>query len=271
VDTVLAVMASIRSRPHVVFGVVAVLVAAVLVGGGIVLAVSRHPTAMAATSNPVQPADRLIPPSVAHIPLLDQDGHATDLAAFHGRIVVLADFMTSCQEECPITTGALLTVEQSLAAAHLLDRVEIVEASVDSWRDTPIRLRAYQKVFDVPLTMLTGTQQNLARLWSFFGVLYERVPESNPPDIDWESGRPYTFDINHSDDTFILGQDGNERALVDGNANVYGKLSKKLTSLLDAEGQSDLKNAGFGSWTSSDMLQAIGGVLGQSIPPVSEN
>jgi protein SCO1/2 len=208
----------------------------------------------------------VVPNRIATISLLDSSGKQTDLAAFRGRIVVLANFMTSCQEECPITTGALLNVEQALHAAHLTDRVSILEVSVDPWRDDPSRLGAYAKTFGVPWTLLTGSSVNLSKFWSWFGSFYERVKEGNPPDVDWETGKPYTFDIVHSDEVFVLGPSGNERALAEGNANVSGKLPKALEGLLSAEGKSDLYHPGFGSWTPAELLQQIGVVLGRAIP-----
>ena len=98
-----------------------------------------------------------------NIPLDNQSSQVTNLAGFRGRIVIMADFMTSCQEERSITTGALLTVEQNLAHAHLLKGVEIVEVTVDAWRDTPSRIRAYQKTFGVHWTMLTGSVANVEK------------------------------------------------------------------------------------------------------------
>jgi len=255
-----------RAKRRFVFACVAAVVAAMFVGGGIAVILDR-----AQSNTPTSPAipatNRAVPGNVADIPLVNQNGQSTDLAALHGRIVIMADFMTSCQEECPITTGALLTVEQSLARAHLLNKVEIVEVTVDAWRDTPSRLQAYGKQFGVPWTMLTGTVSNLDRLWSFFGVWYQRVPEDKPPNINWQTGRPYTFDINHSDDVFVLDQDGTERAVSGGDADVGGKLPKALTGLLDAQGHQDLTNdSQYGDWTPSDLLQAVGAVSGQSIP-----
>jgi cytochrome oxidase Cu insertion factor (SCO1/SenC/PrrC family) len=139
--------------------------------------------------------------------------------------------------------------------------------TVDGWRDNPSRLRAFQKAFGVHWTMLTGSVANLDRFWSFFGVWYQRVSESNPPNINWETGRPYTFDINHSDDAFVLDQAGNERAVTGGDADVGGKLPKALAGLLDAQGRQDLHgDAGYGNWTPSDMLQAVGNVLGKAVP-----
>lgn len=242
------------------------MVVAILLGGGIGLVLSRRQATAQVSSNPVQPTNRTVPSAVAHIPLVNQNGQATDLAALRGRIVILADFMTSCQEECPITTGALLEVERSLAADHLLNKVTIVEASIDGWRDTPSRFRAYQRTFGVPFTMLTGTVANLDRLWSWFGVIYQRVAEGKPPATNWQTGKPYTFDITHSDDTFVLDTAGNERAVSAGLANVGGKLPKSLAGMLNALGRQNLRNPGYGSWTPTNMLDAVSGVLGQPIP-----
>jgi protein SCO1 len=260
-----------RSTRTLVIRSAAGALAAIVLASALSLAIDHRQATDTSNSSPIQLADRTIPASVEHIGLVDQDGRATNLAALHGRVVILADFMTSCQEECPITTGALLTVEESLADAHLLGQVDVVEVTVDASRDTPARLRAYQKAFGVDWTLLTGSAANLHRLWSFFGVSYEKVAESNPPDINWETGKPYTFDINHSDDAFVFDQNGNERAVTGGNANVNGTLPKALTSLLDAQGEQDLKEPGYGSWTPSDMLQAVGSVLGRTIPLATSN
>src|ERR1700722_5111597 len=171
-----------RAKRRFIFACFAAVLAAMVVGGSVAVMLDRAQS-NTPTSAAIATTNRTVPLAVADIPLVDQNGKATDLAAFHGRIVILADFMTSCQEECPITTGALLSVEQSLSRAHLLNKVEIVEATVDAWRYPPSRLLAYGKEFGVPWTILTGTAANLDRLWSYFGVWYERVPEDKPPNI----------------------------------------------------------------------------------------
>jgi cytochrome oxidase Cu insertion factor (SCO1/SenC/PrrC family) len=180
-----------QAKRRLIISSVLAACAAILLGGAIAVLLTRNQAASPTTSTPIEPTDRTVPQTVALIPLINQNGQATDLAAFHGRIVIMADFMTSCQEECPITTGALITIEQSLADAHLLNRVAIVEVTVDAWRDTPSRVRAYQKTFGADWTMLTGSVANLDRFWSYFGVWYQRVPESNPPNINWEKATVY--------------------------------------------------------------------------------
>jgi cytochrome oxidase Cu insertion factor (SCO1/SenC/PrrC family) len=259
----MATRSTLRRRLLIASGPV---VAAVVILTVSLLYVGRTSAPAISASNPVQPTSLKVPARIASIPLVNQSGETTDLAELHGRIVVLADFMTSCQEECPITTGALLSVNQALASAHLLDKVTIVEVSVDPWRDIPSRLLAYSRTFGVPWTLLTGSRANLAELWSWFGVFYERVKEGSPPDTNWQTGKPYTFDIDHSDNVFVLGASGNERALVQANADVGGKLPEALAKLLSGEGRKDLADPGLGSWTPAEMLQAIGAVLGRDIP-----
>jgi protein SCO1 len=268
-NAVHAMMHRALTRRSFAFHAALAVTLAVVLGGAVGFAISKRGTTTRNDVAAVQPVDTKVPVGVATIPLTNQSGSTTDLAAFHGRIVVLADFMTSCQEECPITTGALLSVERSIADAHLTDRVAVVEVTVDPWRDSPGRLLAFQDKFDAHLTMLTGTPANISRLWAFFGVWYQRVPESNPPDIDWQTGRPYTFDITHTDDAFVLGSSGAVRALSIGNANVNRELSKPLSGLLDAEGRQDLSRPGADSWTPSDMLNEVSTLLGQPIAPAS--
>src|SRR5580698_8552572 len=107
--------------------------------------------------------DRPVPASVQRIPLLNQDGQMTSLGAFKGRILVLTSFLTSCQETCPLTTGAFLDMQRDLAAVGLAGKVTFIEASVDPGRDFPSRLAAYAHVTGADWPLLTGTAANLAR------------------------------------------------------------------------------------------------------------
>lgn len=253
------------SRRQVTIVALLTLIATALIVTAIVVLVTRRQSPPPISSGAVESTQRAIPESIAHISLVNQNGKATDLAAFRGKTVVMADFMTSCQEECPITDGALLAVQNRLRAAHLSNQVEVVEISIDAKRDTPARLLAYQRAFGLHWTMLTGTAANLHRLWSWFGVIYQRVAEGKPPAINWQNGKPYTYDLVHSDAAFVLDGSGTERAVAAGNANVGRTLPKSLAGLLDAQGHQNLVNPGYGSWTPNDMVKAVGVVLGRAI------
>ena len=98
---------------------------------------------------------------VPAIPLISSKGTATSLAAYRGKYIVLANFLTLCQDECPLVTGAFITLQSEARAAGLGNKVVFMEITVDPMRDTPARLRAYSKEFGADWPLLTGTPANL--------------------------------------------------------------------------------------------------------------
>jgi protein SCO1 len=188
------------------------------------------------------------------------------LAKLRGKIVVLAPFLTLCQDECPLVTGAFISLQRDLHAAGLAGRVVFVEATVDPGRDTVARLAAYQKEFGADWDLWTGTPAEIAAFWKPFGVDYQIVPEGQPPKIDWYTGKPLTYDVVHTDGYFLIDAAGHER-FVDASApNEKGRLDPKLRSLLNADGVHELDNPQAPDWTTSDALTAISWLLGTNVP-----
>jgi len=117
---------------------------------------------------------------------------------------------------------------------------------------------------------LTGTPANLKTLWGYFGIYYQKVAEGNPPGIDWQTGRPYTYDVNHSDGFIVFDQNLHERFVTGAAPNLGGReLQKGLQTMLDAQGFHNLQHPGQDSWTIPEGLQAIGWVAGRTIPQVN--
>jgi protein SCO1/2 len=207
--------------------------------------------------------DRPTPQTVA---LLNQQGHVVTLAGLRGKVVVLAPFLSLCQDECPLVTGAFLTLQRDLRAAGLANRVVFVEATVDPGRDTVARLAAYQKEFGADWDLWTGTPSAIAAFWKPFGVSYKIVSEEQPAKTDWWTGQPLTYDVDHTDGYILINQSGRER-FVDASApDEKGVLGAKLRGLLDDGGLHDLQNPQAPNWTTADALGAIGWLLGTSIP-----
>ena len=204
-----------------------------------------------------------------HVGLVDQHGRPVSLAALRGKVVVLAPFLTLCQDECPLVTAAFLSLERDVRAAGLGSRIVFVEATVDPRRDVVARLAAYQREFGADWELWTGTPSAVAAFWKPFGVGYQIVPEGKPADLDWWTGTPLTYDVVHTDGYILVDPSGRER-FVDASApDLAGKLNPKLAALLDAGGLYSLHHPQFGEWTVADALSSISWLLGTNIPPAS--
>jgi len=214
--------------------------------------------------------DKPVPDSVADLPLTTDAGRATSLAALHGRVVVLADFLTLCQETCPLTTGNLLVMDRAVTAAGLARRVRIVELTVDPNRDTPSRLRAYRALVGAPAnwSLLTGSPAVIERIWRYFGVWYQQIAEGNRPGADWLTGKPLTYDIAHQDALLYLDARGRERFLVVGSPNATGApIAPALQRFLSAQGRTDLSHPDASTWTVAEALSPIVWLTGRPIHP----
>jgi len=209
--------------------------------------------------------NRAVP--VASVPLINERGRQTTLADDRGKYVVLAPFLSLCQDECPLVTGAFFALERDLRAAGLARQVVIVDVTVDPGRDTPYRLAQYAKRYGASWQLDTATPANLARFWKFFGISYQIVPEERPPHDDWLTGQPLTYDVDHTDGFILVDRAGHER-FVDASApNLGGRLSPKLRALLNPGGIKDLNHPAPISWTLADLVRDVGWLIGRSIPP----
>jgi protein SCO1 len=212
--------------------------------------------------------DTPVPASVADLPLTTDTGQVTSLAAWPGQVVVVADFLTLCQETCPLTTGNLLMMDRAVMAAGLGRRVHFVELTVDPRRDTPSRLRAYRKLIGAPAnwSLLTGSQAVVERIWRYFRVRYQRVAEGRPPGTDWLTGRPLSYDVDYQDALVYLDGRGRERLVVAGNPNAKAApIAPALRRFLSAEGRAELSHPDASTWTAAEALTPIAWLTGQEI------
>jgi cytochrome oxidase Cu insertion factor (SCO1/SenC/PrrC family) len=208
-------------------------------------------------------------PTPQTVPLVDQHGQAVSLAGLRGKVVVLAPFLSLCQDECPLVTGAFISLQRDLSAAGLAHRVVFVEATVDPGRDTVARLAAYEKEFGADWDLWTGTPADIAAFWKPFGVEYQIVPEAPPAKIDWYTGQPLTYDVEHTDGYILIDPSGRER-FVDASApNQKGALNAKLRGLLNDGGLHELQNPQAPDWTTADALASISWLLGTNVPAPS--
>jgi protein SCO1/2 len=204
-------------------------------------------------------------PTPQHVPFVNQAGRPVSLESLRGKVVVLAPFLSLCQDECPVVTGAFLGLQRDVRAAGLEGRVTFVEATVDPDRDTVARLAAYQREFGADWELWTGSPTAVAAFWRPFGVTYAKVPEDQPPKLDWWTGQPLTYDVVHTDGYILIDPSGRER-FVDASAPTVPGLSPKLQSLLDGAGMRDQAHPQQTNWTVADALTSISWVLGTNVP-----
>jgi cytochrome oxidase Cu insertion factor (SCO1/SenC/PrrC family) len=98
--------------------------------------------------------------------LVDQSGASRTLGSLHGKVLVISDAMTLCQETGPLHTANLVATARAVTAAGLADRVQFATITIDPQRDTPARLAAYRDQFAPPpadWTLLTGSPDTWPR------------------------------------------------------------------------------------------------------------
>jgi cytochrome oxidase Cu insertion factor (SCO1/SenC/PrrC family) len=259
-----------RSR-RLAFALVALAVSAGLLAGcGASVSTGSQPAGGAQPTPTVGTTfDKPIPDAVAGIQFANQAGTPVSLQSLHGKIVVLTDFLTLCQEICPLTSSNLASLQRLLDQAGMTSKVQLVEVTVDPVRDTIPRLLAYQKLYGAHPNwdFLTGTPAQVAALWKSFGVAYDKVAEPpGPSPIDWWTGKPLRYDITHQDVVFVLGANGDERWLTEGSPDTQGsKPPTQLLKFLNADGKNNLAAPQTPSWTAADIAQAIAYVTGKPV------
>ena len=211
-----------------------------------------------------------VPADIAHLPLTTAAGTRTDLAAYAGKPVMIADFLTLCTDICPMISANTAAMARDLVADGDAGKVALLEISVDPRRDTPARLRAYQNLFGGPLpgwTLLRASPADTAKLWGYFHVWYHRAKEDKPPSIDWLTHKPLTYDVDHSDNLIFLDAAGHERFVVDSGPNVGRHLPPaKLVQFLDGQGVRDLYHPDkVETWTVGQGMQVLSWLTGRRL------
>jgi protein SCO1/2 len=226
-------------------------------GGG---SVAAPPESLGSTT------DFAVPASIANLPLTKADGTTTTLAAYKGKTVMLADFLTLCTDICPMISANTAALARSLNADGQQDNVALLEITVDPHRDTPKRLTAYQKLFGASIpnwTLLTASPSTVKQIWQYFHVFYKRVKEEKPPSIDWLTHKPLTYDVEHLDSLLFLDSSGHERFVVNADPDVQGGLPPpSLVKILNSEGLKSLYHPNaVGAWTVAQGLSVFSWLL----------
>ena len=209
-----------------------------------------------------------IPNDILNLPLVDQNGEVFTLDSLKGKLVVITNFLTSCQEICPMTSANMRDVGDAISEAKASDKIKVLEITVDAKRDVPSRLLAYQNLFATKnWTLAGGSEESLKKLWDYFGApatleeFSESDKESNPP--DWQSGKPVLYDMMHADLVIIIDEKSTWRWLDLGAPNVGSStIPSKLKSYLSPDGLKNLEKPEGSSLKISSIYSALMDITG---------
>ncbi len=212
------------------------------------------------------PLDR----KITAAPLTDEFGKAVKLSSFRGKVLVISDVMTLCQETCPLDTAAIVSAARYTERAGLGDKVEFVSLSVDPDRDTPTRLAAYRKLFPDPpedWTLLTGDSTVVHSVLKTLGVYTKSTAEAKPPAVDWMTGKKLTYDVEHSDEVFFADTKQQERFLLEGPPHIVAgdPLPAKITTFMNDDGRNNLNHPRSTDWTVDQALEVVSWLVGKNV------
>ena len=138
-------------------------------------------------------------PLAPEIQLTRAGGTDFRLSEMRGKIVALFFGYTSCPDVCPTTMAELKQALDQVGAGA--DQVQVLFVTVDPQRDTPEKMQEYVNHFNPDFIGLSGTEPDLAKVWSEYGVFRQVV--------DGTSASGYIVD--HTARVTLIDQQGNLR------------------------------------------------------------
>lgn len=134
--------------------------------------------------------------------LTDQRRRPFRLSATRGKVRLLFFGYTMCPDVCPMTLSKVVRIRELLGAGG--DEVMTLFVSVDPARDTPEKLRAYLRYFDLgDAAALTGTREEIDAVVDLFKATYE-IEQA-------DSAASYL--VSHTSRLFLIDRRGKVRAL----------------------------------------------------------
>ena len=209
---------------------------------------------------------QVIPSKILNISLQAADGHKFTLASLKGKTVLITNFLTSCQEICPMTTANMQKIADKVDAAKASKDVVILEITVDPLRDTPARMKAYQALFgSTNWTLATGSTIDVSALWNYFGAPATRqafsADELKTMPKDWQTGKANAYDMVHSDLVIALDKQSRWVWLDLGSPKTSdGKVPSILKKYLTADGLRNLAKPEEPSWSVATAVAALAAI-----------
>ena len=155
------------NRKALLFGLAALTLIGLI--AGISLLLTSRPRFYGAVIEPALPAPEIV--------LRDANGKTFRLSGLHGKVVLLFFGYAFCPDVCPTTLADLRVARAQLTKAEA-ENVQVVFITVDPQRDTPQNIQEYVLRFDPTFIGLSGSEADLAPVWSAYGIFRELATPS---------------------------------------------------------------------------------------------
>ena len=129
-------------------------------------------------------------------------------------------------------------------------------------------MAAYARLTGAAWELGTESPSDLAAIAKFFGFSYQRVPQDDPPAIDWLTHQPLTYDVNHSDGFVFLNPTGHEVFATAASPDYSGHLPEPLQHFLSDEGRAHQKHPPQPGWTADQAILAVAWLLQAPLPTI---
>lgn len=103
------------------------------------------------------------------------NGETFRLSEQKDKVTLLFFGYTSCPDVCPTTMADLKRALDNLSSKNL-EQVQVVFVTVDPKRDTPERVQEYADHFNTDFIGLSGSEEELAKVWNAYGIYRMEVP-----------------------------------------------------------------------------------------------
>jgi len=127
--------------------------------------------------NPTGIGRRTVNKVVSDFTLTDQNGQPFRFTSKRGTLVLATFIFTTCPDVCPLFTAKFAAIQRALNKQKLQD-YWLLSITTDPERDDAATLKEYARGFNADFsrwTFLTGTREDLSKVWKIFGVNVTRT------------------------------------------------------------------------------------------------